>query len=328
MNLFLGRAFFHFVTIWNVDLLNVSAVDRTKLSQITCTSVQRSLPGYVKDDVKGPASAIWGKEEWKGLYPKLQASVIESVKAAAPRLHKLSEPAAGITSPAGQAAPAVVAASHFGYDYLVTEDADGGYSPVLIEVNQAPQVGDPQSMASLRQSVGVPMINGIVDVLLSGGKKGSGYGGGWDWVGDLPERTLAKAEAAAPAKAAAAATEAAPLTPRPAVSSDLVETPEEEAARLAAYEEAKAKKKAAGKEFAFAAKKRDKAMKGNEMVNKNRKGGDGAAPPTVSDSDATCWSCFCVLGLRFGGDQICIAGHEEECGDGQAGGLPQRSPRG
>jgi len=227
----------------------------------------------VKDDVKGPASVIWGKDEWKALYPKLQASVLESVKAAATRLHKLGEPAAGITSPKGQAAPAVVAASHFGYDYLVTEDGDGGYSPVLIEVNQAPQVGDPQSMASLRQSVGVPMINGIVDVLLSGGEKGSGYGGGWDWVGDLPERTLVKA--------AAATTEAPPLTPRPTEPA-AAETPEEEAARVAEWEDAKVKKKVAKKEFMKAAKKRDTDMKGNELVNKNRKGGDGEAPPTVS----------------------------------------------
>ena len=58
------------------------------------------------------------------------------------------------------------------YDYLVRQDADGAatesgsatsaplLTPVLIEVNSAPQVGDPQSMPSLKQRLGVPMING------------------------------------------------------------------------------------------------------------------------------------------------------------------------
>ena len=48
----------------------------------------------------------------------------------------------------------------------------------------APQIGDPQSMDSLRTTVGIPMINGIVDVLILR-NHAQKQGGGWDWVADI-----------------------------------------------------------------------------------------------------------------------------------------------
>ena len=147
--------------------------DTSKLAQITCTSVQRSLPGYSKDEVKGTASSLWGLAKWRAIYPKLRRSVLESVRAASTQMHSVSLQPNPSNSSAGAGDGAMIAATHFGYDYLVKEDNGGDpndagtltQSPVLIEVNQAPQVGDPQSMPSLRNCLGVPMINGIVEIV-------------------------------------------------------------------------------------------------------------------------------------------------------------------
>lgn len=51
----------------------------------------------------------------------------------------------------------------FGYDFLV----DSGMQPLLLEINAAPQFGDPQIMPSLRNAMAIPMLNTLPDAILS-----------------------------------------------------------------------------------------------------------------------------------------------------------------
>jgi hypothetical protein len=49
----------------------------------------------------------------------------------------------------------------FGFDFVVGVDG----MPWLLEVNSAPQFGDPQRMTSLRHTLALPMLNTLANVL-------------------------------------------------------------------------------------------------------------------------------------------------------------------
>jgi hypothetical protein len=162
------------------------------MAQITCTSVQRSQPGFVRAEAKGPATALWGAG-FARCYPKMQQAVLRSVRSTLPAL-VTGAPSARTSAVRGGggddvAAQAdadddgVVSAQHFGYDFVV--DADE--RPWLLEANVAPQIGDMQSMDELRHVMGLPLINGIVELLVNRrrARSSSAPHGGWDWVGDL-----------------------------------------------------------------------------------------------------------------------------------------------
>jgi hypothetical protein len=51
----------------------------------------------------------------------------------------------------------------FGYDFLVGADMQ----PRLLEINAAPQFGDPQSMPALRRAMAIPMLNTLPDAIVS-----------------------------------------------------------------------------------------------------------------------------------------------------------------
>eukprot|EP01047_Picozoa_sp_COSAG01_P048008 COSAG01_NODE_4636_length_4847_cov_10.889916_3_plen_244_part_00 len=173
----------------------VATADTSAMAQITCTSVQRSQPGFVRAQAKGPATALWGAG-FARCYPKMQQAVLRSVRSTLPALvtgaPSARTPAArgGGGGGGGGAAQAdadddgVVSAQHFGYDFVV--DADE--RPWLLEANVAPQIGDMQSMAQLRHVMGLPLINGIVELLVNRRARSSAQG--WDWVGDLANDTV------------------------------------------------------------------------------------------------------------------------------------------
>ena len=146
--------------------------DTSPLAQITCTSVQRGQAGYAKHKVKGSASAMW--DGYSDAYPGMQEAVLTSVRSSATELLRRD---GGANAADGTA---MLCCQHFGYDFLVNR---AGH-PWLIEANMAPQIGDPQTMPELRNTVGIPMINGIVEVLVQRDHS-QAQGGGWDWVADL-----------------------------------------------------------------------------------------------------------------------------------------------
>ena len=142
-----------------------------------CPAVQRSLPGFDKDRVKGPASAMW--PGYAAAYPLIEQAIGMSVQAVRSVLHPPPNRRSDSTeAPQGMGlAPAQAqgprACQVFGYDFLIDADC----RPWLIEANAAPQLGHPQAMGSLRRSLALPMINGLAAVLsLSKERRTKGYG--------------------------------------------------------------------------------------------------------------------------------------------------------
>lgn len=181
--------------------------DYSLLNQITCTSVQRSEPGYQREKVKGPASLLW--DGYEKCYPLIQHAVLKCMQATHHKL--LVSPAMEEGTAANHATGVSDASSSselgvffqvLGFDVIV--DAEG--NPFILEANMAPQLGDAQGMADLREHVALPLINALPQVLLAGfkwhatcqGKTTSPEDsmarelqssalsvGSWDWIDDL-----------------------------------------------------------------------------------------------------------------------------------------------
>lgn len=126
--------------------------DTSALSQITCTSVQRSLEGYDRSKVKGPASEMIGPFYQNTIFPKIVDSLGRLIGSIGPHLlfQSLPEDYESLEGP-------VIGWQMYGCDFLVRQNGE----PCLIEINSCPQLGDPQSMPQLRSSVALPLINGI-----------------------------------------------------------------------------------------------------------------------------------------------------------------------
>lgn len=164
-----------------------SAADSSLLAQITCTSVQRGLPGYNRSAVKGPGSLLIPKY-YTEILPRLKHAISLSIQAVNQQLHKwrdfLSSPASpSITS---STTATIDGMQVFGFDFLLSSKG----TPILLEINASPQVGDPQSMDELRQRIGIPLINGIPFVLNSILNPMTDHRVGvpnlfWDWVCDF-----------------------------------------------------------------------------------------------------------------------------------------------
>jgi tetratricopeptide (TPR) repeat protein len=138
-----------------------SASDVSALAQITCTSVQRSLEGFDRAEVKGPATELW-PEGWAHAYPHIQTAIAKSI-AAVPELgggtrsdgsseDKCAAAGGGSEREGGSREDTLVCCTNFqvfGYDFLVDQSG----TPYLLEINASPQFGDPQKMPTLREKM-------------------------------------------------------------------------------------------------------------------------------------------------------------------------------
>ncbi|KAL1521634.1 hypothetical protein AB1Y20_021292 [Prymnesium parvum] len=122
------------------------------MTHITCTSVQRNASGFQREKVKGAASELW-PQGW----PKALELIREALRALLDGLSlqgSLEQSAA--TWPCGHAAFQCL-----GCDFVV--DAEG--SPWLLELNEAPQFGDPLTMDRLRARLGQPLLNHLPEAI-------------------------------------------------------------------------------------------------------------------------------------------------------------------
>ena len=139
------------------------------LTHIACTSVQRSLPNFVRDDVKGAATRLW-PDGWARTLP-----AVRSALAAVARTH-----AAALRGGCGAWPAGLPAFQVFGADFVV----DAHCRPWLLELNAAPQFGDPQAMPGLRETIGRPLLQHLAEAVARSGSSGGGEGtcGGWEWL--------------------------------------------------------------------------------------------------------------------------------------------------
>jgi len=138
------------------------------LVQITCTSVQRHLEGYERAKVKGCGSVMY-EEGYAKAWPKIQRAVARSIGAVW-----------GEGGKWGEEAGKALSWQLFGYDFLMGADGE----PSLVEANIAPQLGDPQAMADLREKLALPMINSLPRLVLhiAGGEiEQKAIGGEHEW---------------------------------------------------------------------------------------------------------------------------------------------------
>ena len=144
---------------------------RSLLTHITCTSVQRSEPGYEQAKVKGPASHMWpGFEETR---TKIAAAVLRTIQSVAERL--VSDDGGEEESLRNDAFQCQL----FGYDFLVDETG----RPVFIEANVVPQFQHAKAFED-RELV-KRLINGFPLMLCAKGKD-SNVNDLWEYVGTVP----------------------------------------------------------------------------------------------------------------------------------------------
>ncbi|CAK9095393.1 Leucyl/phenylalanyl-tRNA--protein transferase (L/F-transferase) (Leucyltransferase) (Phenyalanyltransferase) [Durusdinium trenchii] len=126
--------------------------DTSALAQITCTSVQRSQPGFDRKAVKGPASVFWADGFAKAL-PAMEEAVVATVSAVRGALAgTLSAPTESSGWLRGQL---------FGYDFVFAQDG----TPRFIEANLSPQFQDAKHIDTLRAKVAIPLVNGLLEAL-------------------------------------------------------------------------------------------------------------------------------------------------------------------
>ena len=129
--------------------------DKSELNQITCTSVQRSLPGYDRSTVKGPASIMYPR--YDVVFERIMESVTLSITAVKNKIDSLM----GVKVEDLSDNENNLRFQMFGYDYIVNDNE----TPILLEVNSSPQLGDAQNMPQLTHTIGMPLINSIPSLL-------------------------------------------------------------------------------------------------------------------------------------------------------------------
>jgi len=138
--------------------------ETSKLTQITCTSIQRAEPGFKRDLVKGPASELW--DGFQQCLPKLEESLLAIVKAVAPKLIEVhGEP------------KDVKRMQLFGLDFCIDKDE----RPIFIEANISPQFQDSKALQSLQQTIAIPLLS-FVKALKHGTNEQSS---GWKHLGQI-----------------------------------------------------------------------------------------------------------------------------------------------
>lgn len=124
------------------------AAKEEPLVHVACTSVQRHLEGYIREDVKGSGSVMWS-EQYEECWPSIREAVAGAVKAVWGEDGVYTAGSEGVSMQV------------FGFDVMI--DVNG--HAVVLEANMAPQLGDPQAMDELKARIGLPMINSIPYVL-------------------------------------------------------------------------------------------------------------------------------------------------------------------
>ena len=140
---------------------------RDLLTHITCTSVQRAEPGYVRDNVKGPASHMWpGFDQAR---KDIQSVVVRTVEAVANEL---------VSSPDHELSPSL-RCQLFGYDFLI----DAENRPVFIEANVVPQFQHAKTFTD--KELVKRLINGFPSLLLESVDRQSKENPLWDHVASI-----------------------------------------------------------------------------------------------------------------------------------------------
>jgi len=127
---------------------NKFSSDETSLqTHITCTSVQRSIPGFNRATVKGPASKLW--PDFVSTLPLFIECILATVEAVKFEVRCCPE--------------SLFSGQLFGYDFIISEDG----TPIFLEANISPQFQDSKNMESLLETVAKPLINGFAQVIIS-----------------------------------------------------------------------------------------------------------------------------------------------------------------
>lgn len=137
------------------------------LVHISSTSVQRNVPGFDRNQVKGLASVLFASG---------YAQVLERLK---PKLFDCFR----ACFPPVSAAAAVPMLQLFGFDSMVR---DGDLEPFVAEANASPQFQDAKRTEELLAGFALPMTHGASALVCQGfAHRQRGCGADWEWVGDV-----------------------------------------------------------------------------------------------------------------------------------------------